>query len=478
MTHPAGGSEVWGVHNNSLANLRRALLERVLSVQLNGVQTTPPQPADGFVKSEMKGFTKRLLHAVRRVPTWSTEQFVDSYVGRKRRLYAMAAASVGDVPITRKDAYITPFIKDEKTNLTRKDDPCPRIIQPRSARFNYAIGIHLKPMEKPIFRGIAAVFGSTTVMKGLNASQRGIVLEEKWARFTSPVAICLDAKRFDQHVSRDIIDWEHSVEEALAIDRCSLKRLNAFRKKNTCFIRTNEGGYKYTLNGIRMSGDMDTALGNCLTMCAMTYSFMANIDVSKYEYMNDGDDGVLIVEQSDSAFVFDNFVEYFTRFGFTMKLEGTTNIIEEVDFCQARPVFDGDHYRFVRDPSICLDKDSYSLKNNVSVEGMRDLRNSVGWCGLSLAGDMPIFCEFYHSMICGEDSAVDYTTGMQFLSRGMSSKYAEPTDECRVSFYKAFKITPDQQIVMERDILMSNVDINRPAVLVTYLTNYLHTLHH
>jgi len=474
--HPVGGSEAWGVHNNSFPNLERALIERVLTVNLGGRQALPPQPQKGFVRSEMEPFTRRLLHAVRRVPAMSTEEFVDTYTGAKRKMYSQVAEGLLVKPLRRQDAYIQPFIKDEKTNLTRKDDPCPRIIQPRSARFNVEIGKHLKPMEKPIFRGIAAIFGSTTVMKGYNAHDRGRILKTKWDRFNKPFAIMLDASRFDQHCSRDIIAWEHHVEERIALESRDLRKLNRMRQPNKCFIRTNDGGYKYTLNGVRMSGDMDTAMANCMTMCAMTYSFMASIGICKYEYANDGDDGVLIVEGGDSSRVLDTFKAYFLKFGFTMKLEGTTTVLEEIEFCQAHPVWDGEGYRLVRDPRVCLGKDSLSLKGKTDVLVMSELRSSIGWCGLSLAGDMPIFNEFYHSMISHSERALEYDTGMKFLSKGMTPKFSQPSDETRVSFYKAFDITPDAQLAIEADIRQTLCDITRPAVLVMSLSNHTFTL--
>lgn len=460
------------MHNNSFLNNERALFERVLSVSRGGRQQPPPQPQPGFVVPEMRRFTKRLLHAVRRVPPMSTEEFVDSYVGSKRAMYARVASDLEVRPLTRSDSYVMAFIKDEKTNLTRKEDPCPRIIQPRSPRFNVEIGIHLKPMEKPIFRAIGAIFGGVTVMKGLNAQQRGEQVWRKWNRFNRPYAIMLDASRFDQHCSAEIIRWEHSVEEAIALDRERLKKLNRMRFPNKCFIRTNEGGYKYTLNGVRMSGDMDTALCNCLTMCAMTYSFMTHIGVGKYEYMNDGDDGVLMVEWTDRNLVLDNFRDYFLRFGFTMKLEGETDVLEQIDFCQARPVFDGTSYRFVRDPRICLDKDSISLRGLTDCQSLRELRNSVGWCGLSLAGDMPIFGEYYHSMLDGVEPPRKYSTGMEYLAKGMNPKYVPPTDECRISFYHAYDITPDQQLDIEHTIKYFSSVIDSPATPVMRVTNY------
>jgi len=471
--HPAGGSEQWVVHNNSHCNVERALVERVLTVKLDGVRAAPPQPAVGHIKIVLRDFRKKLLHYVGRIPSMSTEEFVDTYTGAKRKKYAATVGQLDINPLRRQDAYISPFIKDEKTNLSRKENPCPRMIQPRSMRFNVAIGIHLKPMEKPIFRAIARIFGSTTVMKGLNAQQRGQCAHSKWSRFIKPVAVMLDASRFDQHCSRQVIDWEHGVEEAIAGDRVELRRLNRMRRMNKCFVRTECGGFKYTLNGVRMSGDMDTAMANCLTMCAMTYAFMTDLRIQKYEYMNDGDDGVLFLEQHDLDLVLNSFMSWFHLCGYTMKLEGVAYELEQVEFCQARPIYDGVGWKFVRDPYICLGKDSISLRNDISREGMIDLRNSVGWCGASLAGDMPIFCEYYRSMISGSRPEETYETGMQFLAKGMTPIFKTPTTEARLSFWKAYGIFPDLQIAIEELIRNSDYQINSPAVQVMNFNNHL-----
>jgi len=365
--------------------------------------------------------------------------------------------------LERSDAMISAFLKDEKANLTRKDEPCGRLIQPRSSRFNIEIGRHLKPMEKRIFRGIAEVFGGVTVMKGLNADERGYQLARKWKKFDNPVAVLLDAKRFDQHCNSQVIDWEHGVYEAMAVDRPTLRRLNAMRKTNICYARLACGYViRYILTGGRMSGDMDTALGNCLTMCAMTWSFMRHLSIRKFEYMNDGDDGVLIIEKSDLTAVLNSHFDYFLQLGFTMKLEGIAHIMEHVEFCQARPVEIQDGiWRFIRDPEIALAKDSMTLKSVKSVEELQQLSNANGWCGASLAGDVPIFCEFYKRMITGA-RPVDFEikTGMQMLAKRMEPKFTPPTDVCRVSFFNAFGICPDVQCYLEDDIRNTQYYLN------------------
>jgi len=473
--NPMGGVEAWGVHNNSLANLERAIVERVFTVKVGGEQVIPPQPLQGIVWKRLGPFYRQLVHQTGRIGVMTTEQFVDTYTGVKRKAYQRTADDLEVRPLERKDAFIAAFIKDEKTNLSRKSDPCPRIIQPRSKRFNLCIGKILKPMEKPIFHAMARIFGSDVVMKGLNASQRGRILEEKWARFEKPVGILLDATRFDQHCNADIIAAERRVFESVTTDVEELRRLNRMRAVNTCFARVSGGGFKYSVKGGRMSGDMDTALGNCMTMCAMTWTFMRYLGI-KFEYMNDGDDGVLIVEEQNRQLVLDNFQWYFLDFGFSMKLEGIANVIEEVEFCQAQPVFNGEQYVFVRNPYICLGKDSLSLRGLTDTDSLRELSNSIGWCGLSLAGDMPIFWRFYSSMIYGDDPGRVYNTGMAFLSKGMSPKIKPPSMATRLSFQRAYRLSPDDQMAIEDCIQESYCRINSPASLVMSLSHISTTL--
>lgn len=481
--HPFGGREDWGVHNNSASNLERALVERVLTVKgEGGQQVIPPQPKPGLVKKRLKEFRRRLLHRTPITAPLSTEEFVDGYVGRKRKVYECAAASLESSPLEPKDAYIQAFIKDEKTNLTRKDDPCPRIIQPRSSRFNVAIGKHLRPMEKHLYRGIARVYGSTTVMKGLNASQRGKQISRKWRRFDNPVAVMLDASRFDQHCNRDIIAWEHGIEERLTTDPADLRRLNRWRRENVCFARAEGAAFKYTLLGTRMSGDMDTALGNCLTMCAMMWSFVTELKLKRFEFANDGDDGVLFVERGDLEVVLENYHQYFLELGFTMKLEGVAHVLEGIEFCQAHPVFDGTSYRMVRDPRVCVDKDSLTLKNSNDPTELMELRDAIGQCGLALAGDMPIFRSFYRSFLSSgvRSRAFDtraYSTGMEFLAHGMEVQdlVSPIPDEVRHSFHLAFGLLPDTQLAIEEELDRTNTTLHLPAVQVTTFSTSTNT---
>ena len=111
----------------------------------------------------------------------------------------------------------------------------------------------------------------------------------------------------------------------------------------------------------------------------------------------------------------------------------------------------------VRDPRATLDKD---LANVAPVTNQTDfdyLRGSIGLCGLALAGDVPVYCEFYNSLCRGtwnpkfekrrEEQGL--RTGAEYLALGLHAKYQEPTVEARVSFWKAFGMTPDEQVALE-----------------------------
>jgi len=103
------------------------------------------------------------------------------------------------------------FVKYEKTDRTTKEDPVPRVISPRDPKYNIQLGRYLKPIEERIFKALGKMFGHPTVMKGMDTDRTASVLHEKWDHFNNPVAIGLDASRFDQHVSLEALKFEHSV---------------------------------------------------------------------------------------------------------------------------------------------------------------------------------------------------------------------------------------------------------------------------
>lgn len=445
------------VHNSTIRNLERGVLERVFFVKdEEGNFVRPPRPnQDEFMKT-VRSFTNALVSMIETPTKMSDQQFAASYFGRRKTIYENAALSLARDEIKEADSFITCFGKAEKTNLSKKPDPPMRVVSPRNPRYNVKVGVYLKPLEHEIYRAVKALFGETTIFKGLNAKTAGIEMQAKWDKYTNPVAISTDASRFDQHVSIEALRWEHSIYLAIYNDDPELARLLKWQLTNHCRGYCRDGKLKYTVQGTRMSGDMNTALGNCLIMCALVYSYCKERGIKKYSLANNGDDCVIICEQADYHKFVHNLHPWFKNMGFNMKVEEPVYELEQIDFCQTHPVYDGESYLMVRDPKIALSKDCISLKelNNQSI--YCKMVGAIGECGISLTGGIPIFQDFYSGMIRANTTGkvlrndMVLETGMFNLARGMHKTYREVSQRTRYSFWLAFGITPDLQIEVER----------------------------
>jgi len=279
----------YAVYNNNLTAIERAVKERVFFVDYGRGFEKPHQPKERIFTDSLSKIKGKLDGMVRYTAVWTMEKFVGTYTGRRRTIYENAWKSLTRRQISRKDSYVNSFVKQEKYNFTKKVNPAPRIIQPRNPRYIVESGRFVKPIEKKIYKHINAVFGATTIFKGLNAEHRGRVMRGHWDAFADPVAVGLDAKRFDQHVSIEALEWEHSIYQAFYPGNKHFAMLLEWQRRNTCYARCSEGTVKYKTVGKRMSGDVNTALGNCLIMSSMVWTYADEISVP-IRLANDGDD--------------------------------------------------------------------------------------------------------------------------------------------------------------------------------------------
>lgn len=454
-----GGPLVFGVHNNTKLNLRRGLLERVYFVEKEGKLVAPPVPAsqEGF-SGTLSSFKRRLLPYLPMATRVTPEQFVGRYTGRRATIYAAAVESLARKGVCRKDSYLSTFVKAEKLNLSSKPDPAPRVIQPRHPRYNVEVGRYLAHVEHNVYRAIAEVWGGPTVMKGYNAFGTGRELRAMWDEFAEPVAVGLDASRFDQHVSVEALRWEHSIYLACYAgrDRTELNNLLQWQLRNTGFARASDGGYKYKVNGCRMSGDMNTAMGNCLLMSAMVWAYCQEKRI-KARLANNGDDCVVVMDRRHLASFQRDVREWFLRMGFTMKVEAPAYEFEQIEFCQTRPVWTPDGWLMCRDPRVCCSKDVVSVLPLHQGNGAYGLLTAVGQCGLSLAGGVPVLQSFYSAMVVAGRGVqyghhCQFENGFQRLARGMHLGVREIHPRTRYSFWLAFGIIPEVQMAVEQEL--------------------------
>ena len=387
------------------------------------------------------------------------EDFPPLYQGRRRTGYEDTVVKMRTFGMPSNLANVATFTKTEKINFTVKKDPNPRIIQPRTRAYNVLVGCYIKPSEALYCKTVAKIFGSRTIVKGLNADEVGRLAEEKWRKFDRPVAVGMDAKAFDEHVNVDLLKFEHELyvkTQSSIDDRRRLAALLKMQLRNVCSTFIGEYRVKYAVDGRRMSGDMNTGTGNSLIMSASVWTYCRDAGITKFELLNNGDDCVLIVEQDDLHRL-NNVTPWFKELGLNMVVEEPVYELEKIDFCQSNFLKVNGRYRQVRKPSFAICKDSVSTKPFHVENDMRAWLSGVGEGGLALNSGVPVLQSFYTAyMRAGKGvkplSALDPTmeTGTRMLTRGMDSKTMPVTPEARLSFWLATGCLPDEQILLER----------------------------
>lgn len=446
----AVGPRQLGVNNKDVNTLEASIAERVLRYRKGGNILLPLVPVKGSF-TQLQRFKNRLLNVYGDFPTpLAPSEFVAMYTGRKRAIYESAAGVFEADGVKFKHSFIKAFVKAEKVNLEK----APRCIQPRNPIYNVGLGIYLKHIEHYVYRAIARVFRQRIVVsKGLNVKDLGNYIAEIWGEIDEPVFVGLDASRFDMHVSQDALRWEHSIYLSLYNYDPALKRLLDMQLVNKGTGWCPDGKVKYKTKGCRMSGDMNTALGNCLLMCGMVHTYLSEYKI-RYRFINNGDDCGVILSKKD-LHVFQGVEKSFEQWGFRMEVEPPVEELEQIVFCQMQPVYTPKGYIMVRNVFAALEKDSMSIVPLKSRKMLRKWVYSVGECGLSLCSGIPVLQEFYSMyMRVGLPSSISSATymecGARYLAVGLQSKWKLVSDESRMSFYKAFKVLPQDQVTLER----------------------------
>lgn len=451
---------IFASFTDTVINARTALLERVYYHSVGGVFSAPLTPSTGRINGLLRPFLTQMLPRIRISTPLSPLEFPATYyVGRRLAVYQRALASLLSGGLKRSHAHLKSFLKHEKLLLCTKR-LVPRLIQPRSPEYNIMVGCYLRHIEHEIYHAIASVFGGhETVMKGFNTYQVGAFIQEAWGTYHDPVALGLDASRYDQHVNTSLLRWEHTVYQKYYPGDKGLQQLLSWQLLNKGWIRCGDGEIRYQVKGGRCSGDMNTALGNCLIMCGAVYSLCRSVGqpaTLRVRLFNNGDDCVIIGERADVLAIRDATIPFFDGLGIVMKVEPLVDVLELVSFCQSQPVYDGARWRMVRDPRVCLSKDVTFLNRTYATTGLSAQLHAIAECGLSLCGGLPLLQAFYTALPRGHSAEhsgpVDprfFESGMFRLAHGLEPKTFPVTDEARVSFYRAFGLTPDHQVLLE-----------------------------
>jgi hypothetical protein len=439
-------------HNNSLANLRRGVGERVLYTDKN--LTLPTQPVNNVFTARCGVDLATIARGIGRQSPVSHNQFVEYYKGPRKLFYQRAVDRLAIKAVCPRDAHLKTFIKAEKLNFTIKNDPAPRVIQPRSGEFNVEVGCYLRPIEHKVYDEIDKLFSSPTIFSKYNSKRQAELIRDKWDSFAKPACVGIDASRFDQHCSVQALEFEHDLYNSIYGSR-KLKRLLKYQLNNHGIARGNDGWFRYFKRGSRMSGDMNTSMGNKLLMCLMAHAYIKT-KTFKIEFVNNGDDCLLILERKNLRHLADLEV-YFKAFGFKMVRETPVYEFEQIEFCQTKPVMTSNGWIMVRNVMTCLSKDVTCVNLGHDVELYRVWLKKIASCGVTLNKGVPILQEFYKmldrfgvegNLHSGAKFECEYNWHNKMV-KGLKTFNYEVTEQARYSFWLQTDISPDQQCAVE-----------------------------
>lgn len=383
----------------------------------------------------------------------ATEDYIISKCsGDKRKLMENARDSLQEYDICQKDGQISMFLKDDKYpwdesaledlfhQTLKQKIATPRCIQYRNKRYCLRLAQYLHAIETNTY-AYEDKYGTRVFAKCRNLTQRGKDLRDKWESFVKPKALLLDHSKFDAHCSVELLKLEQWFYLKCRKDS-ELRKL--LKMQNSCRGRTSRGT-TYKTHGTRMSGDQNTGLGNSIINYAMLSAFMEHNNITGSIYV-DGDDSVIIYEDTGSSFD----MNYFTQFGMVTKREDAVDF-ERVDFCQTRPVFDGTSWHCVRNPVRLMSRTPWTTREQWSKKREVYLA-SIGRCEIALGMGMPVGQYLGEKLSAlstkSMQTQLDYVARREYVRPG-KARVVPPSLECRLSYEAAWGLSPPEQMYLE-----------------------------
>lgn len=437
---PFEGCWVPSVHACCSCNERAALLLRSLG-------DTPASVDSG--RARVRRTFDWFVRVARRYSgeTWSHLDTAYSYTGALRGRYLEAERSLReDGPVTLSDSYLRAFLKAEKVN-SRNKFPKPRMIYPRSPRYNLDLASRLKPFEHWLWRNLkykGHSFVSRIAAKGLNQQQRARLVREKMARIPGCVVAEVDGKAFEAHVEKYQLEQEHRVYAAAFPGDLGLSRLLQ-RQLELTGVTTS--GIKFSREGGRASGDYNTGMGNTMVFLAVVISALESMSLGNFDILADGDNCLLFLEPGDSSYVQREFYNVALEAGHEMVLESPCDCVEKVRFGQSAPCeLAPGLYVMVRDWRKIL---SHATSDH---RHMRDLPYAKRWlrgvalCEAYLARGVPIVWKYAKLLLAATEGSEPLPLDRypEYKERGVvegaysNPRIVEPTELARESYSRAW----------------------------------------
>lgn len=431
----------------------------VAALSLRAMGPVPPE-VFGPLSSQASVIWKCLARFARRYDqgAWSHLDTAMSYSGALQRRYMEAARSLADDGLSGfRDYYLRAFLKTEKCRVPSKMAK-PRLIFPRSPRFNLELASRLKPFEHWLWgrlngRILHCGDGSRLVAKGLTPRQRANLILRKFRAMPECVCMEVDGAAFEAHVGPASVAAEHRVYgAAFPGDR----RLQSLLRVQLELLGEVDGA-KFWREGCRASGDFNTGMGNSL-ICLVEVVAALRLLAIPFDVLVDGDNALLFFRSRDLPVVLANFAPAVARScGQEFKLERPASTVEEIRFGGSAPIFLGGRlgWTMVREWHRVLSGAFCSHVHLREPKFARRWMAGVARCELSLARGVPVL----QAWALGAIRALE---GVRLARPDVFAEYfylggwlaglgdAVPvTVDARISFEKAYGVSIDDQLAWE-----------------------------
>lgn len=303
------------------------------------------------------------------------------------------------------NANVEMFVKTEQL----EDDKDPRAIQARKDSYKARAGPWVAALEERCLQVV------DFLVKKLNDEERAKKVAELKTRASNIVE--LDFTRFDRHCSKQLLE----ATEHLVYDVVLPKEIAALMHKQLHNNCKTANGVTYQVQGSRMSGDVNTSIGNCIIVACMCKAAGIPWDA-------------LLVEGDDMIAAVTNKERDSLNLGILTATGMKPQIITSHDagsFCSRYDVVDSlGEPRRVRHPCRDIRRYGFSIHGEDRLEKAR--RHYYEWRGVPMLG--PVYTELY--------SALQPTENIEQIPI---------TAQARCSFYTTFNISFDLQESFEKD---------------------------
>ncbi len=382
------------------------------------------------------------------------------------------------------------------------EPPDPRAIQAASDQMNLGFRTFVGPIESVAYPTLseaavkAGYLGAgvpNTFGKGQSSWCAADMVHSQWQAFDRPVMLSVDASRADAHLHLALQQAKFKIYEAF-LTRRGVRQMRRYIKHYLYPKCRGLKGTKYDLGMETMlrSGYMDTSLANnviffmihCLfrdfLVGGKTYELLKHLlqhvpiklEPHDYRPFINGDDTIPLVEHEHYEVIMALIVPFFALFGIDLRIEGPpAHEMEDIEWCQAKPVLMGDRYRFVRNPRKVLSTltsgpkfwlwdvpTEPSLFTAKQLRYLKDRLYTVAVCEKSCSIGVPVLQAYCNVLIklgnehqMSNDELKSVPSYYRMLAEGGLNwrQDVRITREARASFAKAFGISIEEQLWLE-----------------------------